>query len=73
MPYPIKCHECGSSNFPYRSDRSGNVRRYNCKDCGAVFIATIKGLVSDSAVSEPHNLKDEALHWAKVVKSETST
>ncbi len=70
MPYAIKCRECGGSDFPYKSDRSGNVRRYHCKDCGAVFIATIKGLKSGSAVSEPHNLKDEDLHWAKVVTDE---
>jgi len=73
MSWPIKCRECGSDRFRYKSDRTGNVRRYECKECHAVFIATVKGLSSNSVFDEPKNLGDEDLHWAKVVTDETSS
>jgi len=70
MAWPIHCPDCDSYRFTYRSDRSGNVRRYGCKECGAVYVATIKDMRSKSAVSEPTNLNSEDLYWEKVVIDE---
>lgn len=67
MSWPIKCPDCDSIEFNYRSDRSGNVRRYECKSCGSVYLATIKDMRSKSAMSEPKNLSSEGLFWEKVV------
>ena len=65
--WPITCPECDSWSFVYRSDKSGNVRRYRCKDCGVVYIATIKGMKSGSVISEPKNMKRSELYWEKVI------
>ena len=67
MAYPIKCPDCDSYSFYYRSDRTGNVRRYECKDCGSVYIATLKGMPSKSVISEPKNMNSDALYWEKVI------
>jgi len=70
MSWPIKCPNCDESYIPYRSDRTGNVRRYHCKECGAVYIATVKGMKSESVMSEPRNLSMEDLHWTRVLTGE---
>ncbi len=67
MP-PIVCPKCGSWEFVYKSDRTGNVRRYRCKSCGIEYVATVKGLSSTSAVSEPKNLDSKDLYWQEVRK-----
>jgi len=66
----IKCPECDGFDFRYKSDRSGNVRRYSCSNCGSIFIATIKGLPSDTVFSEKMNLSMQDLEWVKVMTDE---
>ena len=63
----IVCLECASWRFRFKSDRTGNVRRYVCGDCGAVYIGTIKGLPCGSVISEPKNLSPDDLDWVRVL------
>lgn len=67
MAWPIKCPDCDDVAFYYISDRSGNVRKYTCKKCGAMYVATIKDMRSKGVMSEPKNLNSDDLYWEKVV------
>jgi len=69
MSWPIACPDCGKGGwggFTYVSDRSGNVRKYKCDECGAVYIATIKDMRSTGVGSEPKNMNSDELYWEKI-------
>ena len=68
MAWPIQCPKCRNLNFNYTSDCSGNVRRYECKRCGGVWLATVKGMPLGSAMSERRNLDSRDLEWVRVLK-----
>lgn len=68
MSWPIQCPGCHNLHFSYTSDSSGNVRRYECKKCGGVWLATVRGMPSGSAMSEPQNLNSKDLEWVRVLK-----
>ena len=66
--WPPECPGCGSPwGLKYTSDRTGNARRYVCS-CGAVFLATLKGLPSGSAMAEPKNVRQCDMTWTRVRK-----
>jgi len=64
--WPIRCPQCSSMDFVYKSDRTGNYRRYRCKRCEVRYSAVIKGLKSKHCMSEPKNLKMQDLTWIEV-------
>ena len=68
MSYPIRCPKCHSLDFNYTSDSSGNVRRYRCRGCDGVWLATVRGMPSGSAIGERQNLSSEDLEWVRVLK-----
>ena len=66
--FPIRCPSCHNPwRFYYVSERSGNIRRYTCKDCDQVYLATWKGSTIKSVLGEPRNTKMEDWSWAKVI------
>jgi DNA-directed RNA polymerase subunit M/transcription elongation factor TFIIS len=65
----ITCPDCNAI-ITFKSDRTGNVRRYRCKVCDGEWIATVKGLKSKSAMSEPKNLGRDDMYWQRVLKDE---
>jgi hypothetical protein len=66
--WPVRCPNCESMfTFVYVSDRTGNVRRYRCRKCGDVFLATWKGKPLTSCMHEPRNTKMGDWDWARVI------
>ena len=69
--WPVRCPECESLSFYYVTERSGESRRYSCKDCGAVYIAVWKGKPVGSCLTEPTNTRMEDWDWLKVSRKES--
>jgi hypothetical protein len=69
--WPPECPDCGSSwGMRYTSDRTGNARRYACS-CGAVFLATLKGMPSGSALADLGAVRQNEMTWTRVRKEKT--
>ena len=64
--WPIRCPQCSSLGFVYKSDRTGNQRMYRCKECGVRYVAVIKDRRSRSAATEPTNLSMQDLAWRRI-------
>ena len=67
--WPIRCPECDSWSFRYHTERTGNIRIYTCKRCGARYRAKWKGKPLRSAFGEPKNCKMEDFDWEKAPAS----
>ena len=69
MSWPVRCPSCGDwTGMSFRSDRTGNARRYSCGKCGAVRLATLKGFPSGSAMAEPRNVDSKDMEWVRVMR-----
>lgn len=66
--WPVRCPDCDSWRFYFVSEPTGNIRRYTCKECGSVFLATWKHQPVGSVFSEPKNTSMEDWDWAKVIQ-----
>jgi len=67
---PVSCPSCGDwISFLYVTERSGNIRRYRCRKCGDMYLATWKGAKITSCLSEPQSTRMEDWSWARVVES----
>lgn len=64
--YPVRCPECESWSFTYKSDRTGNIRCYVCSRCDAKYVAIWLGNPIKSCVNEPKNTVMEQWNWRKV-------
>ena len=65
--WPVRCPNCDSWAFVYVSDQSGNVRRYTCRTCNEMFMATWKGRKIEGLMYEPVNTKMEDWDWCRIV------
>jgi hypothetical protein len=66
---PETCPDCKRwASMSYTSDRSGNVRRYKCSHCGAVFLATLKGLPLESCIGDKGQRSSDKFDWVRVWK-----
>ena len=66
---PETCPDCKRwASMSYTSDRSGNVRRYKCSNCGSVFVATLKGLPLASCVGDSGRKDRNEFDWVRVWK-----
>ncbi len=70
--WPVRCLDCESWSFTYKSDRTGNTRCYKCRKCDSKYVATWKGKPISSCMSEPQNTKIEDWDWAKVIPPDES-
>lgn len=65
--WPVRCPNCDSWAFTYVSENTGNIRRYTCKKCNDMYLATWKGKPITNAFSEPVNTRMEQWEWARIV------
>ena len=69
--WPLRCPDCKSWSFYFKTDRSGNLRRYRCGKCGSLWMGTIRGLPLTTAMGEPKNLVAKDMDWIRILTSQT--
>jgi hypothetical protein len=65
--WPIRCPSCECCEFHFKTDRTGQVRRYTCSKCGDRYLAAWLGKPFDSVFSEPKNTRMENWEWTLIV------